>query len=216
MAETKTKNIATTETQVSGDTLSFIASKEVIDRDGDIIFVDGIDTKEFEKNPVFLWGHDLSSLPIGKVTSIQKRTDSNGVKELAISVEFHNSEKAQEIKGMYVNGFLNGVSVRILPTKYDSYKSEAGKGLKFIESKLLEVSAVTVPANQEALIQKALEQALEIKRMNKQIGELKEVYSRLETLTETLAKYFAGRETISKGNESRINDIAKKLQGEKK
>ena len=197
-----------------GNIIRFVASKEIIDRDGDIIYVDGIDTKNFAKNPLFLWGHDTSRKPIGKIVNLEKSTGLDGIKQLNIAVEFYGSEEAQEIRDMYVNGFLSGVSVRILPKSYEQYKNKDGAwGWKYLTSELLEVSAVTVPANQGALIQKMISQTLNIRRLEKQVGEMKSVYAKISTITETLQKFYAGSEKPKA--ENRITEISKKLQGVK-
>lgn len=198
----------------SNGNLKFIASKEIVDRDGDIIYIDGIDTKNFSKNPVFLWGHDSDKLPIGKIISTEKVVGVDGIKMLMIEVEFHKSVIAQEIKEMYDTNFLNAVSVRILPKSYEFYKDEKNEGIKFVESELIEVSAVTLPSNQEALIQRSLDQAVQIKRLEKEVSEMKSVYEKIETITETLSKFYAGSGNVG-GVGSRIENISKKLQGEK-
>ena len=40
--------------------VEFIASKEIVDRGGDVINIKGIDLKNFKKNPVILWSHNRS------------------------------------------------------------------------------------------------------------------------------------------------------------
>ena len=54
--DVKQKSIISTEKVEGGEgTLKFIASKEIIDRMGDVIVIDGINTANYEKNPVFLY-----------------------------------------------------------------------------------------------------------------------------------------------------------------
>ena len=40
--------------------ITFVASQEIVDRDGDVILVDGIDTARFLENPVLLADHQRS------------------------------------------------------------------------------------------------------------------------------------------------------------
>ena len=47
--------------------ITFIASHELPDRDGEVVRVAGIDTSDFMKNPVLLANHD-SWFSIGKIT----------------------------------------------------------------------------------------------------------------------------------------------------
>ncbi len=53
-------------------TLSFTISTATADRDNDTIDVSGWDLRAYTKNPVVLWAHDYSSLPIGKAVVLTK------------------------------------------------------------------------------------------------------------------------------------------------
>jgi len=52
--------------------LEAIVSTNDIDRHGEIVDIEGIDIKNYEKNPVVMWAHDYSLPPIGKTTSLTK------------------------------------------------------------------------------------------------------------------------------------------------
>ena len=56
-------------------TITLIASDNSRDRDGDIISVKGWEFDNFLKNPIFLWAHDYSSIPLARCVKIQ-RTNS--------------------------------------------------------------------------------------------------------------------------------------------
>jgi len=149
-------------------TVEFIATKEVIDRDGEKLVVAGIDVKNFKKNPVILWGHDRHSPPIGKATKVTRSDD-----ELKVKVQFADAETypfADTIYKLVKGGFLNAVSIGFLPD-YNAItypRETAGKKQPyriFNKSELLEVSVVSCPANQEALatgksLTKAVEEGL--------------------------------------------------------
>ena len=47
-------------------TIDFVFSDETIDRDREIIRVNGWDIKNFKKNPIILWAHNHGGLPIGR------------------------------------------------------------------------------------------------------------------------------------------------------
>ena len=47
------------------------ASTRTIDRDREIVIPDGVDLREFRKNPVLLFGHNWSSPPIGSDSAIK-------------------------------------------------------------------------------------------------------------------------------------------------
>src|SRR5207249_12058254 len=53
--------------------------------------------------------------------------------------------------GLYRGGFLNAVSVGFIPLRWENGSQEKGYRRKFLEQELLEVSAVSIPANPNAL-----------------------------------------------------------------
>jgi HK97 family phage prohead protease len=133
-------------------TVRFIGTSETRDRTGDVIEVAGWQLNNFLKNPVFLWDHNASILPIGKVLSIIR----DGL-SLVFDVEFATKElnaHADAVFNMFRDGFLSAVSVGFMPKKVDlivDSETEEITGLRFVEQELLELSAVNVPAHQDAL-----------------------------------------------------------------
>ena len=136
---------------------TFVASDESVDRYGDIIRASGWDLSHFKNNPVLLFGHDSSAVPIGKVTDI-------GVEgsRLIATTEFRpegDSEAADDVYSALKGGFLNAVSVGFLPTKAPNYiwspddpkHEDWPTGYEFVGQELLELSVVPVPANAQAL-----------------------------------------------------------------
>lgn len=118
-----------------------VATDGSIDRDGEVIQPDAWNFDNFLKNPVLLYAHDYRSEPIGKVISIQKDGDRILFQpQFAIDL----SERAARIFRMYKEGFLNAFSVGFNPTER--------KGNIFTKVELLEISAVPVPANPNALV----------------------------------------------------------------
>lgn len=132
--------------------LTFVLSDETIDRHGDVIRIDGWDLEQYRKNPVVLWAHDHSIPPIAKATGIWVED-----KRLMAEAEFPTAEVSQfadRIYRMFQDGLLSAVSIGGVPTDYD-YEPEADVFvIKQIE--LLEFSAVTVPANPNALISREM------------------------------------------------------------
>jgi len=124
-----------------GNKYRVLASTSSIDRQGDSIDQKGWDLTNFKSNPVMLWAHNYDELPVAKVTTIEI-TDSG----LEADFEFASLEanpKAQQIKALYDGGFLNAVSVGLIPKERN--------GNVITSSELLEISFVPVPANQDAL-----------------------------------------------------------------
>lgn len=154
-AETQIRKAFIAEIKASGDedrTLDFVISSASVDRMGDTIAVDGWQLANFRKNPVVLWAHDSSLMPVAKASNIRVE---DGV--LKASAEFMTREISgfadavfKAIKG----GFLSAVSVGFVPIKY-AFSEEDGRswGIDFLQQELLEFSVCPVPANPEALVE---------------------------------------------------------------
>lgn len=148
-------------------TLEFIGSTESVDRVGDIIEVAGWNLKEYKANPVFLWAHRYDEPPIGKATKVWK---SNG--QLKFHIEFAPAETyefADTIYKLYKGGFLNAVSVGFDPKEWDEIETKDGGmpsgGRRYKKQDLLEISAVPVPANPEALQNAVTTGAITVKQL---------------------------------------------------
>ncbi len=130
----------------------FVASTEEEDRCGDIIRVAGWHFDSYDRNPVFLWAHDSSSLPIGKC--IERKIEPG---RLLMKIQFATAEEnplAEQTFRLYKGGFLSAVSVGFKPLKRSPIHPEdrwGDLGWEFIEQELLELSGVPVPANASAL-----------------------------------------------------------------
>lgn len=138
--------------------LRFIGSDETPDRDGDVISVEGWDLKNYRLNPVFLWAHDYSIPPVGKAINV-------GVKGKKLMFEIQFPEKgiypfADLVYNLYKGGFLNATSVGFVgkqAAERDDKEAEDAPpwqvGVKFTQQELLELSAVPVPSNPQAVQQ---------------------------------------------------------------
>ena len=172
-------------------TLTAIASTDNPDRDHDVLKADGWDLKNFKNNPVLLWGHQSSELPIGTVTDIKQEGN-----KLVFKARFPKagvSQKADEVYGLYKDGILRAFSVRFTST---DYKQNKEGGLTFEKAELLEISAVTVPANAEALVQsvKQLKEESEEDMADTQAKKeekvltMEEVEAKIKEMTENIEK----------------------------
>jgi len=142
--------------EVSGKerTLEFIGSTETQDRVGDIIEAGGWNIKDYKANPVFLWAHRYDQPPIGKANKVWISND----KKLKFHIEFASAETyefADTIFKLYQGGFLNAVSVGFEPKDWDLIETKDDDTFfspkRYKKQDLLELSAVPVPANPEAL-----------------------------------------------------------------
>lgn len=121
-----------------------IASTSVIDRQGDVVEVEGWDLKDFKKNPVLQWAHDHSVLPVGKAEKIWVEGSGKSAKLMFKPVFQEVTDFGRAVKQLFEQGFLSAFSVGFQPVDAD--------GNRFTKQKLLEISVVNVPANPEALM----------------------------------------------------------------
>ncbi len=127
-------------------TLTAAISTDAIDRMGEVLDPAGIDLKNYRNNPVVLWAHDYSQLPIGKAMWVRK--DGNAI---VSKVQFAKHAFAQEVFNLYKDGYMKAFSVGFIPK--DGVAGDGKKGPRWTYTKweLLEYSAVPVPANPEAI-----------------------------------------------------------------
>ena len=113
-----------------------------------------VEAGRVQKNPVFLWAHRSGEPPIGKTVDI--RTESNPP-ALVQTVEFASKDVypfADTIFNLYGGGYLKAVSVGFMPLEMPKRIKDAEDntiGYEFVNQELLELSAVPIPANAEAL-----------------------------------------------------------------
>lgn len=130
-----------------GRTIVFTISTVSVDRDNDTVDPNGWDLANYRRNPVVLWAHDYSELPVGKATEIAVTSDG----KLKATCEFATHAFAETVFQMVKGGFLRATSVGFAPKRYEV--NEKRGGLDFKEQELLEYSIVPVPANPEALVE---------------------------------------------------------------
>lgn len=150
------KDLSTFTEDMGNRTVRFTISKEVVDRDGDILRASGVDFTNYMKNPVFLSFHNSREFPLGKVTrfwvegnSVKADVYFPTIEELSTNPD-QASEKAKLVDftyNCYKTGMLNAVSVGFIPLEW----IESETGFDILKWELLEFSAVAVPANQDAI-----------------------------------------------------------------
>ena len=159
--------------------LDFIASNDALDRCGEIIDPSGWQLGNYRRNPVFQNAHQYGDIlfTLGKALITEVRAGDPGAEREALRGPhlFQRIEFAVEVNpiarvayGLYRGKFLSAVSVGFIPLRWvnaDGSEHAAGQGgpggrasrstlpfrRKYVEQELLEVSAVGIPANPEAL-----------------------------------------------------------------
>ena len=136
--------------------IKFVASTANPDRYGDVVDQKGWDLRAYNRNPVVLFNHNPAQMPIGK----GKAYVENG--QLMLEVDFdQKDEMAKTIEQKVRDGYINAVSVGFQPSKTvlrsslpTDHPYYGKSGSYFQKSELLEVSIVTIPANNEATLSK--------------------------------------------------------------
>lgn len=135
-------------------TLDFVASDETLDRYNEVIVASGWKLDNYVKNPVFQNSHQYGDIiyTIGRALVTELRT-VEGRKVLFQRVEF--ATEANPIAGiaynLYKGKFLNAVSVGFIPLQWENGEPGNLWNRRYTEQELLEVSAVGIPANPNAL-----------------------------------------------------------------
>lgn len=185
--------------KLSEGEVEFVVSTNALDAHGERIDVDGIDIKEYKKNPVVLWGHDGFNLPIAKATKIWKESG----KLMARAKFYLKDDFARKVYEYIVDGYLNAVSIGGMVKEW----GEDGMTIKALNMK--EFSVVSIPANQEALVAsksldgnqkaelRALGNAYARKLLESEAGqtEVQKNIETLETLVATLKEVAVASET---------------------
>lgn len=183
--------------------MTAIASDDSVDRMGDSLEAKKWDLKNFKKNPVLQLSHNYMIPPVGIAKNIRIED-----KKLLFDPEFHEiTQQAREVKRMYEEGIMRAFSVGFMFPKDEKGKYE-----------LLEISAVTVPANPNALI---LEKKYSADRMKEVTGWVcKNVNGKIECKPgeniedKKNEKEIIEKEEIKKMEKERINKDIKILQEE--
>lgn len=134
-----------------------VISDESINSYGFWVKTDGIDLKQFLRNPILLWMHNRpyggredEILPIGKVTDLKVE---NGVLS-GLPVFDQNDEFAKKIESKWESGILNmgSAGLHVIEESEDSKWIKPGqRRMSVLKSKLREVSIVDLGSNDNAL-----------------------------------------------------------------
>lgn len=140
---------------------SAVITAETLDRDGEVLIPAGMNSTEFEKNPVLFWNHEYDK-PVGKSTGLKRRErDIVGEFVFAKRPDGYAGEFFPEVAAALVGqGIVSAVSVGYVPeaggvraaNPVDRKKYGDTVQTVFSRWKLLEVSLAPLQANPDALI----------------------------------------------------------------
>lgn len=136
-------------------------TKEVRDRMGDIVRIDGIDLKRFKKKPGVLDSHNYfgGNPPPVVAEGIGFKKEGKALYAGTKFFDPNDEEMSQQLRDLSGDHFalhkmkLLGWSIGFMPKVTETMKDKDDnfQGYDFKESELLEYSSVIIPANQEAI-----------------------------------------------------------------
>jgi len=130
-------------------------STETRDRDKDIVRAAGVDTANYERNPIVTWSHLYHEPPIGRSLEL-KKIPGLGIKAIFEFPPFGTYDKADVIHRLFDLNFINAASIGFQPLESKPFPDG---GQDFVRTELLEWGLVVVPSNADSLalsLQKAL------------------------------------------------------------
>ena len=157
----KTKTLQA-DLESDGIKVDAVISTETIDRDGEVLIAQGMDSSEYDSNPVVFYNHDYAQ-PVGQVTSLRRgKNRVDATIEFAKRPEgFQGSYFPEFVESLVDQGIVKGISVGLVPKQggvrkaskadKDNYGDEVSQ--VYSQWKLLEVSIAPLPANGTALVQ---------------------------------------------------------------
>jgi uncharacterized protein len=164
--------------------LDFISSDETLDRYDEIIMASGWRLENYRRNPVFQNSHQYGDIlfTLGKALITEVRTiAARQVLFQRIEFAVDANPMARIAYGLYLPGYLNCQSVGFFPIRWQNADDSPGAApspfrRKYLEQELLEVSAVAIPANPNAL-------ALALKSGSVEKSDLRETLDLFRSLT---------------------------------
>lgn len=182
-------------------TMDVVMSIEVKDRQGDIVDINSISTENFELNPVVIPFHDYDEMSVGKVIKIWKEL-KEGKMALMATIKFAVDEYpvAKTMFNLYKGGYMNAFSIGFQVGRVET-NTETGVTTLY-DCELLELSCVTVPANQLAL---AKSKGIEMKDYVKILPQnfYKEVKDLMISIKEMLTEDSGDSDEDKEGNDAK-------------
>jgi len=123
--------------------IDVVVSNATLDRHGEKIVVNGIDTSQIKRNPTVLWAHEYSDLSIGKITKLWKDA-GNLMARIHFAYDIY--EFANTVYQMVLGGYINAVSIGGIVREWNDDFTV----IKQLE--MVELSVVPVGANPDALV----------------------------------------------------------------
>ena len=199
---------------LTGEEIEAIITTETIDRDGEVLISQGMDTTEFDKNPVVFYNHDYA-MPVGKVKDIRR-----GQNKVDATIEFARRPDGYQgdffpdfVKALVGQGIVKGISIGFMPKKGGVRRPSAkdrkdfGDDVQNVYSqwKLLEVSVAPLPANGTALVSAIKKGAVSAESAKRWLGteaqknHVIEIHMPSESMADRVSRVSRDRQARAKG-----------------
>lgn len=130
--------------------IEVVMSTAVLARDGHILVPGGCRLENYRANPIVLWSHN-PDLPIGNAPDVVVEPDK--IRARIVFAPEGISAKADEVCGLMKSGVVRAVSVGFNPIDGEALNPAKPRGgQRFTDWELLELSAVSVPSDPDALV----------------------------------------------------------------
>lgn len=157
-------------------TMRFVMSAELEDRDRDIVMQAGLDTANFEKNPVAPWAHQSYDLPIGQWEDVQKNLTGRP-KRTEGTLKLTLGDPRVDVIALHLGaGSIRACSIGFMPTEIerrevpdDKKDSYFWPGYIIHAADLYECSPCSVPINPAALAKAAAEGDVQSRELIEQV-----------------------------------------------
>ena len=163
--------------QASDLNFLFEVSNNSVDRAGDSIDPNGIDTAEVARNPVVLNGHDSSVLPIA--SSSVPWVSGSSLMAVAKFPQPGVSPASDQVAAAIRAGLVKGASIGFIPVKWSFSKDpRRPMGINFASVRMLEYSCCSIPCNPGCL----LIGPVSAKSIDQHVGAARQAQARALTL----------------------------------
>lgn len=132
----------------SGREADFVCSTDAVDGHGEIVRQNWR-LERYLKNPVVLWGHNASDLPIGTARNV--RVEGGKLKATIRIASAASNPKADQVWAGIQEGTIKAVSVGFRPGSVKREKHDGEERYVLDDNELFELSIVSIGSNPDAL-----------------------------------------------------------------
>ena len=184
--------------------IEFTASDDTLDRYDEVIDAKGWDLTNYRRNPVFQNSHKYGDVVFTLGKSLVTEIRGNAlVQQIEFAVDIN--PVARLAYDLYKGGFLNAVSVGFIPIEWEEGGGATKYRRKFIKQELLELSAVSIPANPNALANAVKSGAVDR-------SDLRELAEFLKEFCSTKAESDSTRAAESEVNAAQLLALARNVR----